>query len=296
MQVTYVKSWLLTLTLLTIGFTCFIGQASKVSAAGTPPVVTGTPSPFTLPANLKTNMAGYLATGTLHTFQKGQMNFTVPAFTKPSAYLVTRLNLEGDPHIPTSVNVSTGITSNTNATGVQVNSAWWMIGSTERDIPFKLGIHAKDSISLSLTSNPKNTTDSVVITDTTTRESHQDQLVGSQDITSGLSGECLLYRPTLTLPDAKTGQPSQTQELAALPDFGTETFSTCSFSNGVGPLSSVTKLAAAQKLDLITQIALPSAQDPKHLVMTIGTATTPDATGQSFVIKQITKQQLLNLP
>jgi hypothetical protein len=292
----HAKYGLLTPALLIIVLTCFIGQSSLVAAAGTPPAIIGTPSPFTLPANLKMNMAGYQATGPVHTFQKGQMNFTVPAFTQPNTYLVTRLNLEGNPQTSPSVNVSTGITSNTNATGVQSNSAWWMTGTTEKDITFALGIHAKDIISLSLTSNSKNNTNTVVITNTTTKESHQDQLTGPQYITAGSMGKCVLYRPTIAIPDPKTGQPSQEEELAALPDFGTETFSNCSFSNGVAPLSTVTKLAMVLKLDMITQIALPTAQDPKHLIMTIGTAITPNATGQSFVIKQISKQQLLNFP
>jgi len=282
----------LTLTLLAIGLTLFIVQPSIVAAAGTPPPVTGTPSLLTLPANLKTNMAGYQATGPLNTFQKGQMNFTVPTFKTPNTYMVTRLNLDGDPQTATALNISAGITSSTNALGVQANSAWWLAGQTEKEIPFPLGIHAKDAITLSLTSNPKTNTSAIVITNVTTKESHQDRLVGAQYITDGFVGKCLLYRPTITASDPQAGQP---EELAALPDFGTETFSNCSFSNGVSPLSPVTKRATVLKIDMITQIDLPTAQDPTHLVMTIGTAITPDATGQSFVIKQVTRQQLLNL-
>jgi hypothetical protein len=220
------------------------------------------------------------------------MNFTVPTFKTPNTYMVTRLNLEGDPQTPTALNISAGITSSTNALGVQTNSAWWLAGQTEKEIPFPLGIHAKDAITLSLTSNPKTNTSAIVITNVTTKESHQDRLVGAQYITDGFVGKCLLYRPTIASSNPQADQP---EELAALPDFGTETFSNCSFSNGVSPLSPVTKRATVLKIDMITQIDLPTAQDPTHLVMTIGTAITPDATGQSFVIKQTTRQQLLNL-
>jgi len=296
-RVKQVKHSFLTLTLLIISLAFFIGQPSIVAAAGTPPA-TSTPFALRFPANLKVNKAGYQATGPLHTFLAGQMTFTVPTFTTPNTFMVTRLDLGGDPQIATSVNLSAGIKSSTNATGVQTNSAWWMAGSTEKEIPipFQFGIHAKDTISLSLTSNLKSNTDSVLITNSTTKESHPDQLIGQQYIIDGLIGQCLLFRPTIAVPNPTAGQLSQTEELATLPDFGTETFSKCSFSNGVSPLSPVAKLANVLKLDMITQIAPPTAQDPTHLIMTIGTATTPDTKGLGFAIKQITKQQLLSFP
>jgi len=74
-------------------------------------------------------------------------------------------------------------------------------------------------------SNIKTNTDTVLIRDDTTHESHSDQLVGKQYITDGLVGECFVHVPQLSIKDPKTGKAST--HFATLGNFGTLKISTC---------------------------------------------------------------------
>ncbi len=248
-----------------------------------------TPAPLTI----STNWAGYEAQNlptsatspATATFNKGQISFSIPLLNPSTHGDVSEwVGIGGDPTLLSdpslSVLVQAGADSTIDSSGKQVNTLWWeeYPDFPSETLSFSHGVHTGDQIFIYVESNVNNNnTDKFYIQNLTTHEYHSVTISltnSRQYTTDGVSGECIVERPTDTI----------TGKLSGLPNFGLEKIIGCKLGKTQGlvtpsPIGSFQHLV---KIDMLGKTQWVKGSEKFDLPYALAITGSLDASGQGF--------------